>query len=116
MAGGLRHPRIRHHGRDDQLQSRHDRPGGKPTLRGIASATFTYLTAQTVVGFTLDDVSIRRGSNAADLDQDGLVGGTDLATLLGAWGPCGSQCCSADFNFDGQINAADLAVLLGAWG
>ncbi len=50
----------------------------------------------------------------SDLDQDGDVDGADLATLLGAWGPC-PVTCSGDFDCSGSIDAADLAVLLGAW-
>lgn len=48
----------------------------------------------------------------ADLDGDGVVGASDLAALLGAWGGAGP----ADVNGDGSVNAADLAALLGAWG
>ena len=50
----------------------------------------------------------------ADLDGDGFVGASDLAILLGSWGPCDG--CPADFDGDGDVNAADLAQLLGAWG
>ncbi len=50
----------------------------------------------------------------ADLDGDGDVDGADLATMLGAWGPCGAS-CAADLDCSGAIGAADLAVLLGAW-
>lgn len=50
-----------------------------------------------------------------DLDQDGVVAGSDLAVLLGLWGrPC--EGCGADLTSDGLIDAADLALLLGAWG
>ncbi|MFO0828514.1 MAG: hypothetical protein U0572_10250 [Phycisphaerales bacterium] len=51
-----------------------------------------------------------------DINGDSHVDATDLATLLGAWGPC-SQCatCPADLNADCVVDAADLAVLLGAW-
>ncbi len=49
-----------------------------------------------------------------DLDLDGSVDGGDLATLLGAWGPCSG--CPADLNGDGVVDAADLAILLGSWG
>ena len=48
-----------------------------------------------------------------DLDRDGTVGATDLATLLSSWG--GSD-PSIDFDQSGQIDAADLARLLGSWG
>ncbi len=50
----------------------------------------------------------------ADFDDDGVVGASDLAQLLGSWGAC--PACPADFNFDGVVSAADLAQLLGAWG
>jgi hypothetical protein len=48
-----------------------------------------------------------------DLDSDGLVGGADLAVLLGAWG---GASIVADMNVDGIVDGADLAMLLGAWG
>ncbi len=49
----------------------------------------------------------------ADIDGDGAVGASDLAQLLGDWGPCPG--CPADFNGDDVVNAADLATLLGNW-
>lgn len=49
-----------------------------------------------------------------DLNGDGVVNATDLAMLLGAWGPVGPL-PEADLNGDGDVNAADLAILLGAW-
>lgn len=48
----------------------------------------------------------------ADLDDDGDVDGTDLATLLAQWGTNGS----ADINGDGTVNATDLSSVLAAWG
>jgi hypothetical protein len=47
----------------------------------------------------------------ADLDGDGVVGASDLAILLGAWGGKGP----ADLDGDGVVGASDLAILLGAW-
>jgi predicted dienelactone hydrolase len=47
----------------------------------------------------------------ADLDGDGVVGASDLAILLGAWGGKGP----ADLDGDGIVGASDLAILLGAW-
>jgi hypothetical protein len=47
-----------------------------------------------------------------DLDGDGIVGQTDLALLLGAWGATG---VSADLDGDGVVGSPDLAILLGAW-
>jgi choice-of-anchor B domain-containing protein len=54
------------------------------------------------------------GKCATDLDGDGDVDATDLAQLLGAWGPNPGH--PADFNGDGLVSASDLAELLGAWG
>lgn len=50
----------------------------------------------------------------ADIDDDGTVGPSDLAAVLGAWGPC--PCCREDLNGDGVVDAFDLALLLGDWG
>lgn len=54
----------------------------------------------------------------ADLTENGVVNASDLALLLGAWGPqpCSPSCHPADLTQDGVINASDLALLLGAWG
>ena len=54
---------------------------------------------------------------ATDLDGDGLVGGSDLAVLLGQWGTCSDRdSCTADFNDDGIVDGYDLSVLLSNWG
>ncbi len=50
----------------------------------------------------------------ADFNGDGNVEASDLAALLGNWGPCVG--CPADFDDDGDVDAADLALLLGSWG
>ena len=66
-----------------------------------------------VLGF----VTVSMVANAAcpaDIDGSGTVNAADLATLLGAWGPCDS--CVADLDGSGIVNAGDLAMLLGAWG
>ncbi|MBI1302230.1 MAG: hypothetical protein GC172_00300 [Phycisphaera sp.] len=47
----------------------------------------------------------------ADLDGDGAIGASDLATLLAAWGTDG-----ADLSGDGLTDAGDLATLLASWG
>jgi uncharacterized membrane protein len=59
------------------------------------------------------DLRKRSGACPADLDLDGIVGATDLASVLGAWGTLGSN---ADLDGDGLVGATDLAALLGAWG
>ncbi len=52
-----------------------------------------------------------------DITGDGTVDATDLAMLLGAWGPCGPfGSVPADLLPDGSVDAGDLAFLLGAWG
>lgn len=48
-----------------------------------------------------------------DLDGDGIVSGSDLATVLAVWG---SDDPRADFNGDGIVAGADLAAILAAWG
>jgi formylglycine-generating enzyme required for sulfatase activity len=50
----------------------------------------------------------------ADIDGDGVVGGGDLAVLLGAWGLCSG--CAADIDNDGAVGGSDLSALLGLWG
>jgi len=47
-----------------------------------------------------------------DLDGDGVVGGSDLAVLLGAWGGSGA----ADLDGNGVVDGGDLAIVLGSWG
>jgi hypothetical protein len=54
-------------------------------------------------------------SCAEDLDFDHEVGASDLASLLGAWGPAPSN-GYADLDADGDVGASDLAIILGAWG
>lgn len=51
----------------------------------------------------------------ADLDADGLVGGSDLGLLLAAWGPCDDG-CEYDVEADGVVDGQDLGLLLSAWG
>ena len=53
------------------------------------------------------------GSTRADLSAtlDGIVGGDDLAVLLGNWGGTGRS----DINRDGTTNGDDLAALLASW-
>ena len=50
---------------------------------------------------------------AADLDGDGVVGGSDLSILLAAWGTKGG---AADLDQDGWVGGSDLSILLASWG
>ena len=49
-----------------------------------------------------------------DLDKNGVVGASDLLSLLANWGLC--KGCSADFDGDGIVGASDLLALLANWG
>lgn len=51
---------------------------------------------------------------AADLDGDGQVAASDLATVLSAWGAC--RGCPADLDRDGQVGSTDLTRVLAEWG
>ena len=48
----------------------------------------------------------------ADLDGDGVIGGTDLSIVLASWGTSGS----GDLNGDGTTDGIDLAQILANWG
>ncbi|MFM1889498.1 MAG: hypothetical protein RLZZ565_255 [Planctomycetota bacterium] len=65
-------------------------------------------------------ISVLAGGREAcpgDLDGSGAVDGTDLAILLGDWGPCPAKGpCPADLTGNGAVDGADLSILLGAWG
>ncbi len=76
--------------------------------------------AYSAAGFGTGTLTITPGGTPcatpcpADLNNDGIVDGADLGTLLGAWGPCAG--CPADLNNDGVVDGADLGTLLGEWG
>ena len=53
------------------------------------------------------------GGDPCDFDGDGIVGGADLAALLGNWGSSDPQ---TDLDGDGNVGGSDLAILLGCWG
>lgn len=48
----------------------------------------------------------------ADFDHDGIVGGSDLAVILGNWSGSGN----GDIDGNGNVDGVDLATLLSAWG
>lgn len=50
----------------------------------------------------------------ADLTGDGVIDGSDLAIVLGAWGHAAPG-DSADLNGDGVVNGIDLAFILSNW-
>ena len=63
-------------------------------------------------------------NNKPDIDNNGVVNISDLASLLVSWGPCNdsnvnnvsNDVCIEDLNCDGLINIQDLAELLVSWG
>ncbi len=109
-------------------------PAESAPLAAGESATFLVRATSVATAsgsFAIDAVRTRDGAglalalattfeapaNPADLDGDGLVGGPDLAILLGAWGACPDAApCPADLDADGAVGGTDLATLLASWG
>jgi hypothetical protein len=60
-------------------------------------------------------------TNLPDINQDDIVDGADLGSLLLQWGDCEGNCsgctglCNADINGDGVVDGADLGILLLNW-
>lgn len=52
----------------------------------------------------------------ADVVENGVVDGSDLAAVLTSWGTDGGIYPRADTNADGVVDGADLATVLGGWG
>ena len=79
---------------------------------------FTSLTEGTTLGPVIDAVSVVQGVEvcAADIIQNGVVDGADLAAVLTVWGTNGGIYPRADTNGDGLVDGTDLAVVLGGWG
>ncbi len=52
-----------------------------------------------------------------DLDDNEVVGTSDLLSLLASWGPCPPKAdCPADFDGNDDVGVSDLLVLLANWG
>jgi 3',5'-cyclic AMP phosphodiesterase CpdA len=64
----------------------------------------------------LQPVALPPSCMDADLDQDGVVGATDLSIVLNGWGNCGAACAFADIDGDGVTDGNDLAIVLGFFG
>ena len=50
---------------------------------------------------------------SSDIDGDGMVGVTDLLTVIDAWGQSESD---ADVNDDGDVNVSDVLQIVSDWG
>ena len=75
----------------------------------------TPLACITTLALGLGPVAASAGADIrADLDRDGIVGGSDLGLMLIAWGPYHRH--FADLDLYGEVGPADLAALLGLWG
>jgi hypothetical protein len=62
-------------------------------------------------GYSVEHFKV--SAKPADLNQDGLVDGSDLAKIISAWG---NGSALADLNKDGVVDSADLSELLASWG
>lgn len=78
----------------------------------FVTATATRLSTRDTSEFSAC-LGVTLGASPADLDGDGSVDGSDLAIVLGSWGPCAD--CVADVNRDGTVDGTDLAFVLGGW-
>lgn len=77
--------------------------------------TIMYLDGEGQLFYAAGDFFI--SAIIGDLDNDGVVGASDLLLLLSAWGPCDDcEACPSDLDFDCQVGASDLLQLLANWG
>lgn len=83
-------------------------------LGRFTSASLPPLPAPLLFDTAVGDGGVSvRVRTLADVDGDGIVNGTDLAMILGQWGPCTG--CRGDLNGDGVVDGSDLAIVLGSW-
>ena len=95
-----------------------NQPVALPTLiptGGTANLLFSGTFGESTGDLSLNLSVVANGTqqtDPADVNRDGRVDGTDLATVLSAWG---SDLADADVNADGAVDGADLASVLSAW-
>ena len=93
----------------------------------IELPAFTPANVSTVLSFTntssgsstnwgVDNVSVTPATCSEDLNNDGTINLTDLATLLSNFGLDGATRAQGDINGDGSVNLTDLAMLLAVFG
>lgn len=85
---------------------------------GALTGTFASIVSDEEVEVTYGAHSVsisfpKRRVLVGDFNDDGVVDGDDLGTLLGEWGKCPG--CQADLNDDGFVDGDDLGTLLGNW-
>ncbi|MBM4113056.1 MAG: hypothetical protein FJ253_06735 [Phycisphaerae bacterium] len=85
---------------------------GHYTIRAVASAIIDHTIPPSGAGISTSLVDMLV-TKPADFNLDGLVDGSDLGSLLGAWGPCAG--CAEDLDGDGVVGGSDLGDLLGSW-
>ena len=73
-----------------------------------------FMPLMSVAALFLSTVAAYADLCKADFDGDGAIGASDLAELLGAWGPNPGH--PADLDGDGAVGPLDLALVLGNWG
>ncbi|MFO0784183.1 MAG: hypothetical protein U0636_10930 [Phycisphaerales bacterium] len=90
-------------------------------LFGTFSASVPVDTAPAITGFQPQNFQTSlvayssRCTVPGDLSGDGVVDGTDLGLLLGAWGPA-KPGAAEDLDHNGAVDGTDLGLLLGLWG
>ncbi len=83
------------------------------TTSQVGESKFELLHFRYRIGTTNFDV-IGTPDCAADFDDDGTVGLSDLLQLLKFWGPCVG--CDEDLDDDDVVGVPDLLILLASWG
>jgi hypothetical protein len=82
---------------------------GIPVAPGVKSTS-------PALGITEDGFPACRPTCPADIDENALVDGVDLAIVLSRWGTLPTDYPRADTNGDGTVDGSDLAILLSGWG
>ncbi len=89
---------------------------GTSRVRRALSSRNTLPAALLAGGLALSTTGSALAGGTGDLDDDGVVGPSDLAILLASWGVCPPPPCPADLDGDDEVGPADLATLLANWG
>jgi hypothetical protein len=103
----------------DDLLAYYDGSGGGTPIdlapTGLPAIRFIRISVEENPMFLpeIDAVAdVTPAGSPADFDGNGLVDGSDLSRLLGAWGESTSE---LDLDGDGVVTGGDLSILLGEW-